>query len=384
MRTIGVVTVARSDYGIYRPVLRALAARGLDIALYVGGAHLVERLGSTVRDVEADGYPIVARVAFLDEQEDSPRAVAEALGRGVVAFADAFDRSRPDVLLLLGDRYEMFAAALAALPLSLPIAHIHGGESTEGLIDEAIRHSITKLSHLHFVATEGYAQRVVQLGEEPWRVLVSGAPALDEVVGFEPLDDAELERLGARVDGETLLVTYHPLTLAGESTMAELDAVLGAVEESGRSAVITYPGSDTRHRGVIEMISAFAERNPRVTVVPSLGSHAYFTMMARAAAMVGNSSSGIIEAASFGLPAVDVGRRQQGRVHERNVIHVAGERRAISDAIAVAVSPEFRRTLAGLANPYGDGRAGPRIAERLAEVELDERLLIKRFHDLGA
>jgi UDP-hydrolysing UDP-N-acetyl-D-glucosamine 2-epimerase len=383
MKTVGVVTVARSDYGIYRPVLRALADRGLDIALYVGGAHLVERLGATVREVEADGYPIAERVPFLDD-DDSPAGTARALGRGVVAFANAFERTRPDVLLVLGDRYEMFAAALAALPLSLPVAHIHGGESTEGIIDEAIRHSTTKLSHLHFAATDEYARRIAQLGEEPWRITVSGAPALDEVVRFEPLSDDELERLGVDLDGDTLLVTYHPLTLAGEDTLEELGDIVGAVEDSGQSVIVTYPGSDTRYGEVIACIEAFVNRQPRATLVPNLGSRAYFTLMSRATAMVGNSSSGIIEAASFGLPVVDVGRRQQGRLRAPNVLHVDGGRTAVRDAIATATSAEFRRTLHGLVNPYGDGNAGPRIAERLADVDLDARLLIKRFNDVGS
>jgi UDP-hydrolysing UDP-N-acetyl-D-glucosamine 2-epimerase len=384
MRTVGVVTVARSDYGIYRPVLRALADRGLDVTLYVGGSHLVERLGETVREVEADGHSIVERVPFLKEDDDSPAGTARALGRGVVAFADAFERSRPDVLLVLGDRYEMFAAALAALPLSLPVAHIHGGESTEGIIDEAIRHSTTKLSHLHFAATDEYARRIAQLGEEPWRITVSGAPALDEVARFQPLTADELERLGVALDGDTLLVTYHPLTLAGEGTLEELDDIIGAVEDSGHSVVFTYPGSDTRYGEVIARIEAFASRHPRATLVPNLGSRAYFTLMLRAIAMVGNSSSGIIEAASFGLPVVDVGRRQQGRLRAPNVIHVAGGRTAVGDAIATATSAEFRRTLDGLVNPYGDGNAGPRIADRLADVDLDAGLLIKRFNDVGS
>lgn len=382
MKTVGVVTVARSDYGIYRPVIRALLEEGLGVGLYVGGTHLVERLGATVREIETDGYPIVARVPFVDEEDDSPAAIARSLGRGTAAFADAFDQSRPDVLLLLGDRWEMFAAALAALPLSVPIAHIHGGELTEGIIDEAIRHAITKISHLHFVANERYAQRVIQLGEEPWRVTVSGAPALDTLVEFEPVDDDELAALGVSVEGDALVVTYHPVTLAGEHTLDELDDVLGAVADSGLCAVVTYPGSDTRHHRVIEHLEDFARYAPHATLVPSLGIRAYFTLMARAAAMVGNSSSGIIEAASFRLPVVDVGVRQQGRIRGANVLHVDAGRDEIAAAIALATSASFRDGLVGLQNPYGDGHAGERIASVLATVEVDERLLRKRFHDL--
>src|SRR5437868_167104 len=205
MRSVGVVTVARSDYGIYRTVLRALERRDdVKVQLYVGGMHLVERFGLTVSEIEEDGFPIAARLDFL-AGGDEPADIAAAIGRAVVAFADAFEHSRPDVLLLLGDRFEMFAGGIAALPLALPLAHIHGGESTEGAIDESIRHSLTKLSHLHFASSDVHARRIVQMGEEPWRVHVTGAPALDSLVGFQPLSDEELAARGVRLRGPTLL-----------------------------------------------------------------------------------------------------------------------------------------------------------------------------------
>lgn len=383
MRRIGVVTVARSDYGIYRPVLRRLAERDdVELELFVGGMHLVERFGSTVSEIERDGFPIAERLDFL-VPDDSPGGIAESMGRGVIAFGQAFSRRRPDLLFVLGDRFEMLAAGMAALPLALPLAHVHGGESTEGAIDEAARHALTKLSHLHFASTEAYARRIVQLGEEPWRVTVSGAPALDELNGFTPLVDEELERLGVRVRGPTLLVTYHPVTLRPERVGAEIEALLGAVIDSGLDAVLTYPNADTRHRDVIRAIEGFAASSERYSVVQSLGSRAYFTLMERAAAMVGNSSSGIIEAASFRLPVVDVGRRQQGRIRAANVVHVEPDRAAIVAGIERAISPEFRRELDGLSNPYGDGHASERIVERVVTVPLDERLLVKRFHDLA-
>ncbi len=382
MRRVGVVTVARSDYGIYRPVLRALERRGdVEVELFVGGMHLLERFGSTVSEIERDGYAIAERVDFLGDG-DSPADVATAIGRGVVAFAQAFDRSRPDILIVLGDRYEMFAAGVAALPLALPLAHIHGGESTEGLIDEAIRHSLTKISHLHFAATEAYAQRIVQLGEEPWRVHVSGAPALDMLADFEPLSSADLAAHGIRLRGPTLLVTYHPVTLAHERTSDEFGALLDAVAGSGFDAVFTFPNADTNHGAILSRLESLPETDGRFTVVRNLGTEAYFTLMSRAAAMVGNSSSGIIEAASFGLPVVDVGIRQRGRTRARNVISADGSADSIRSAITRAVDPKFRRAIAGLANPYGDGHASERIAEIVATSELGEPLLVKRFHDL--
>ena len=381
MRTVGVVTVARSDYGIYRPVLRALARRDdVRVQLYVGGMHLVERFGLTVEEVERDGYPIVERVDFLDS-DDTPAGVAAAIGRGVRAFADAFERSRPDILLLLGDRFEMLAAGVAALPFALPMAHIHGGESTEGLIDEAIRHSLTKMSHLHFVSTGDHARRVVQLGEEPWRVHVTGAPALDALAEFELLSDGELAALGVTLRSPTLLVTYHPVTLAHAQTAEELSAVLEAVHDSGFDAVFTFPNADTSHGEIVERLESLAT-DDRFTVVRNLGTEAYFTLMSHASAMVGNSSSGIIEAASFKLPVVDVGMRQRGRLRPRNVISADGTAASVGAAIRAAVDPAFRRSLDGLVNPYGDGHAGERIAEVLATEELGERLVVKRFHDL--
>jgi UDP-hydrolysing UDP-N-acetyl-D-glucosamine 2-epimerase len=383
VRTVGVVSVARSDYGIYKPVLRALAPRDdLRVALFVGGSHLLERFGNTAGEIQRDGFAIAERVDFLDS-DDSPASIADSLGRGVGAFAAAFDRNRPDILLVLGDRFEMLAAGLAALPLTIPVAHIHGGESTEGAIDEAARHALTKLSHLHFAATAEYGHRIVQLGEEPWRVTVSGAPALDEIAAFTPLTDDALAERGVRLRGPTLLVTYHPVTLEHRETEAQVASVLDAVEASGLDAVFTYPNADTGHGAVIERVEDFAGANDRYTVVKNLGSEAYFTLMSRAAAMVGNSSSGIIEAASFRLPVVDVGIRQRGRLRAANVIHAEADTASITTAIERACSDEFRHALDGLVNPCGDGHAGERIAEILATVPLDEKLLVKRFHDLG-
>jgi UDP-hydrolysing UDP-N-acetyl-D-glucosamine 2-epimerase len=382
VRTIGVVTVARSDYGIYRPVLRQLERRnGVRVQLHVGGMHLLERFGSTVSEIEEDGYTIADRLDFLGPG-DSALDVAEAIGRGVVQFAGAFERSRPDILLLLGDRFEMFAAGVAALPLALPLAHIHGGESTEGLIDEAIRHSLTKLSHVHFAATETYARRIVQLGEEPWRVHLTGAPALDALTDFAPLSEADLAAQGVRLRGPTLLVTYHPVTLASEQTGEQFAALLEAVDDSGLDAVFTFPNADPSHGEIVSRLESLAEHDGRFTLIRNLGAGAYFTLMSQAVAMVGNSSSGIIEAASFRLPVVDVGMRQRGRVRPENVINADADRESIRAAIERAVSDEFRRGLDGLSNPYGDGRAGERIAEVLSTVPLDERLLVKRFNDL--
>lgn len=383
MRTIGVVTVARSDYGIYRPVLRELAGRDdVELRLYVGGMHLAERFGSTVEEVEKDGFSIAERVNFL-VADDSPRAVAESIGRGVIGFAEAFTRSRPDILLVLGDRFEMLAAGVAALPLTIPLAHIHGGELTEGAIDDAMRHAITKLSHLHFVSTQEYAARVRQLGEEDWRVIVSGAPALDALVDFHPLEASALhERFGVSFEQPTLLVTFHPETLEPERTVDHARIVVEAVRDSGICAIFTYPNADAGHQKLVELFEETASSNDCYRIVRNFGQTAYFSVLSLIAAMVGNSSSGLLEAPSFRLPVVNVGSRQRGRVRASNVIDVEARREEIVAAIARATSPEFRRSLEALVNPYGDGRAGERIVDVLATIPLDDRLLTKRFHDL--
>jgi UDP-hydrolysing UDP-N-acetyl-D-glucosamine 2-epimerase len=383
VRTVGVVTVARSDYGIYRPVLRALAARdGLRPVLFVGGSHLLARFGSTVDEIEADDFAIAELVDFLLD-DDSPLSVAVSLGRGVEWFAEAFDRVRPDLLLVLGDRFEMFAAAAAALPLRIPLAHVHGGELTEGALDDSIRHAISKLSHLHFVSTAEHGTRVRQLGEEEWRITVSGAPALDAIRELRPLGAAELRRrFGLVLERPTLLVTFHPETLEPGRSEAHAREVFAAVADSGFDAVFTYPNADAGHRGLSRLVDEVAASDEeRFRIVRSLGSDAYFSVLSRVAAMVGNSSSGILEAASFALPVVNVGSRQDGRLRAANVIDVAPERGAVGEAISRATSDAFRQELAGLGNPYGDGRASGRIADVLATVALDERLLRKRFVD---
>ncbi len=383
MRTIGVVTTSRADFGIYRPLLRAIReAPDLRLHLIVSGSHLSPDLGLTVCEIEAEGFAIGDRVEML-LASDTPEGIATSMGLGVIGFAHSLQRFRPDILVVLGDRFEMHAAALAALPFVLPVAHHGGGEVTEGAIDEALRHSMTKLAHLHFPATEAYARRIVQMGEEPWRVTVSGALSLDNLRHFRPLAPAELEqRVGIPVrERGFLLVTFHPVTLEYQDAGQQTDELLAALAQVGLPAVITLPNADTAGREVRQRVLAFAERQPNVAAVENLGTHAYFTAMSLAAAMVGNSSSGIVEAPSFALPVVNIGTRQGGRLRAANVLDVGYGREEIANALRRAISSDFRQTLQGLANPYGDGNGAARIVARLREVELDARLVRKRFHD---
>jgi UDP-hydrolysing UDP-N-acetyl-D-glucosamine 2-epimerase len=383
MRRIGVVTVARSDYGIYRPILRAMQKdKDLELKLVVGGMHLSPEFGYTVAAIEPDGFEIAARVEML-LSSDSPQGVAKSMGMGVIGFAQAYAHLQLDLLLLLGDRFEMMSAAVAALPFRTPIAHIHGGESTEGAIDEAIRHAITKMSHIHFASTEAYARRIVQMGEEPWRVVVSGAPSLDNL-GDVPLMGPEAleERFRFGLKDPKLLITYHPVTLEHEDTIFHVDELLAALKESGFSLIFTFPNADTRGRIVLDKINSFVRENPRSWVIPSLGLESYFSLMATAVAMVGNSSSGILEAASFKLPVVNIGTRQRGRIHGRNVLDVGYTRAEILEGIRRVTTTEFRESLNGLKNPYGDGNATEKIITKLKTIPLDKKLLLKHFHAL--
>ena len=385
MRTIGVVTVGRSDYGLYVPILRRISEDPeLRLHLIVAGMHLSADFGLTVRAIEADGFAIGDRVEML-LASDTPQAIAKSMGLGVIGFAESYTRLRPDILLVLGDRFEMHAAVLAALPFTLPVAHIHGGELTEGAFDDALRHSITKLSHLHFVAADEYARRIIQMGEEPWRVVVSGSPALDDLGARARLGRQELERrFAVSLDRPPLLVTFHPVTLEHDDTESQVVELLAALDATDLPLVFTQPNADTHGRLIARMIADYAARRPRAWMVHNLGREGYASMMVCAAAMVGNSSSGLVEAPSLEVPVVNVGTRQQGRIRARNVIDAGHGREEIIAGIRQATTPEFRASLAGLVNPYGNGRAAEVIVGRLKEIGLDRRLITKRFADAPA
>jgi len=380
------VTVARSDYGIYLPLLRKIQSDpDLHLYLIVAGMHLSPEFGLTVEAIEADGFDIGDRVEML-LSSDTPQGIAKSMGLGTIGFAQAYARFRPDILVVLGDRFEMHAAALAALPFKIPVAHIHGGEITQGAIDDALRHSMTKLSHLHFVSTQEYARRVIRMGEEPWRVVVSGAPSLDNLRVIRLLACEELAaRFNLRL-GETpfLLVTFHPVTLEYERTEWQVAELLAALEACNLPVVFTMPNADTGGRTIAHKIEEFITTHPSAQAVDNLGTQGYFSAMALAAAMVGNSSSGIVEAASFELPVVNTGSRQCGRVRGANVIDVGYERASILDGLQRALDPEYRAKLSGMRNPYDAGVASEKIVEGVRDVQLDDELVMKRFHEVEA
>jgi UDP-hydrolysing UDP-N-acetyl-D-glucosamine 2-epimerase len=381
-RRIGIVSVARSDYGIYRPLLTQIRAdSALECSLYVASAHLSPEFGCTVKEIERDGFPIAARLETL-LSGDSPEVIAHSMARGVQLFGTLYARERPDILVVLGDRFDMYVSALAALPFNIPVAHIHGGEVTTGAIDDALRHSLTKISHLHFTATDEYARRVRQLGEEDWRISVSGALSLDNLEYVKLLDRSEIaQQFGLRLPSDFLLVTLHPVTLSVQDTSFHITELLAALRVAAMPVVFTLPNADSGNRVVVQYIREFVGKHENACLVGSLGTQGYFSLMNLARAMVGNSSSGIIEAPSFRLPVVNVGCRQDGRTRGRNVIDCDYQSDEITNALRHALSHEFKAQLCSSTNPYKSGVASTVILERLKSVELNSRLLMKKFVD---
>jgi UDP-hydrolysing UDP-N-acetyl-D-glucosamine 2-epimerase len=379
---IAVVTTSRADYGIYRPLLKRLAADArFDLTVIAAGSHLVREHGYSIAAIEEDGFAIGDRVELL-LASDTAEATALAMGLAIQGYARALARLAPDIVVVLGDRFEMHAAAVAASPFPIGIAHIHGGELSFGAIDDSWRHSITKLAHIHFVTTADYARRVAQLGEEDWRIHNVGALGLDNLDVTAPLSRQALEaRLGLLLDPAPVVVTYHPTTRnpAQDAAAAPLLAALDTVD---RPIVITAPNADPGNRALRKAYADFAARRPRTALIDNLGVAGYFGLMGCAAAMAGNSSSGLIEAPSFGLPAVNIGERQDGRVRGANVIDCPNDAAAIAAALGKALDPAFRRSIADLPNPYrGANAAAPQIVDRLATAPRGRDLLNKRFVD---
>lgn len=384
LRQIAVVSVGRSDFGLYESVLEAIDSDpALELRLMVTGAHFGREWGPTVREIEAKGIAYERGLEMM-LNAGSEQSVSKSLGVGVLSFAQSFAARRPDILAVLGDRMEMLCPVVAAVPYNIPVAHFFGGKVTEGAVDELVRHAITKMSHLHFVSCEAYADRVLQMGEEAWRVFNFGMSGLDRIKKHRPAERrAVCARLGLDPERAFLLVTFHPVTLELQDRHTQIACLLAALESHDLQLVITYPNADPGNEDIVAAIEKYAERNAnRVQLLRNAGSAHYMDLMTHAAAMVGNSSSGIAEASSFELPVVNIGSRQDGAVRARNIIDVGYESQAIARAIGRAIEPGFRAGLLGMQNPYGDGTAGARIVEVLRTVRLDDKLLRKKFVDL--
>jgi UDP-N-acetylglucosamine 2-epimerase (non-hydrolysing)/GDP/UDP-N,N'-diacetylbacillosamine 2-epimerase (hydrolysing) len=380
-RRVAVLTGTRAEYGLLKSSMEAIRAReGLALQVVATGMHLSPRHGRTIEEIRGDGFD-VDREVLMQLDGDTGRAMAKSLGIGTSGLAEAFAGLDPDVVLLLGDRDEALAGALAASHMNVPVAHVHGGDSMHGaIIDDSIRHAITKFAHLHFPVSELSAERVRRLGEEPWRVTTVGAPGLDDVLAGAYDDPGSvLDRYDLDPDRPLLLVVQHPVTTRPDRAGEEMAATLDAVESFDAGAVVIYPNSDAGGDRMIAEIES-REFGEGVRTFRSLPRREYLGLMAAADAMVGNSSSGIIEAPSFDLPVVDVGPRQEGRERAANTVSVPHEADAIREAVERCLTDgAFRERARDCENPYDYGGAGERICERLAEVDLGEELLRKRL-----
>lgn len=382
-RRIAVVTTTRADYGLLRYIIAALAEdRRATVQVVVGGAHLERRFGSTVREIVADAMPIAARVRF-DTSADDGAAAGAAMGRALAGFSAAFRKLRPEVVLLLGDRSEILAAAAAATLSGAVVAHLNGGEVTQGSLDESWRHAITKIAHLHFPSTAAFARRIRMMGEDPWRIHVVGSSGVEAIRRERLLTRAELERsIGYELRAPLAVATYHSVTNDPTATEREITALTGALAKSELGTIIfTGVNADPGGRAVARLIARAAKADPRIVLVASLGSRRYLSLLRAADVMLGNSSSGLLEAPSFGLPAINIGRRQEGRLRGANVIDVPGDARAIGAALDRALRPSFRARLRSRRNPYGDGRTSGRVRAWLLGPLDVERLRAKRFAD---
>jgi GDP/UDP-N,N'-diacetylbacillosamine 2-epimerase (hydrolysing) len=383
MRKICVVTGSRAEYGLLRWVIGGIRQSDrLQLQLVVTGSHLSPVFGHTYREIEADGFQIERRIDML-LASDTAVGITKSMGLALVGFADAFEQLAPDVVVVLGDRYEILCAATAALMATIPVAHLHGGETSEGAYDEMLRHAITKMSHLHFVAAEPYRRRVVQMGEDPGRVFVVGGLGVDVVTRLPLLGRAEVEAaIGVPFLERNLLITFHPVTLGQVPSAHQVAELLAALEPLVDTRLIfTMPNADAGGRELWTMVQQFAERHANAIVVESLGQLRYLSCVAQVDAVVGNSSSGLTEVPSMRKATINIGERQRGRLRAESVIDCSPDRLAIGEALRRACSPEFGAVLSNVRNPYGDGGASEKIVATLRDHPLGRRMS-KSFHDL--
>jgi UDP-N-acetylglucosamine 2-epimerase (non-hydrolysing)/GDP/UDP-N,N'-diacetylbacillosamine 2-epimerase (hydrolysing) len=381
-RRIAVVTSSRADYShLYWPLKDLAAHPDVDLQLIAMASHLSPAFGETIREIEKDGFALAGRIECL-LSSDSDVGMAKTIGVAVQSLADLLGSLRPDLLLLIADRYEMLAPASVALALRIPIAHIEGGEVSEGAIDDAVRNALTKMSHIHFTSTEQARRRVIAMGEEDWRVHRAGAPSLDHLRRSRLLQRAELEaKLQLDLSEPPIIVAYHPVTLRRDTT-EEADALFSSLEDVTGTVLFCYPNADAGSHSLIGRTRAFLDRRKAGHVFTNLDAVTYWSLLRHALMLVGNSSSGIMETASFALPTVNVGIRQKGRERARNVLDADANSSSILQKMAIARSEAFRASLAGMENPYGDGHAAERIVRVLTDAPLGDRLLIKRACEL--
>ena len=383
MRKICVVSGSRADYDLLRGVMEKIQkSPALELQLAVTGAHLSPEFGLTEKIIEADGFCIGRKVEMLISA-DTSTSVSKSIGLGIIGFADALADFKPDLILVLGDRYEIFSAVVAAMIARVPIAHLHGGERTEGAFDESIRHSITKMAHLHFVASDEYRNRVIQLGEDPKRVFNVGGLGVDNILQAKLLSREELENaLNFNLLNRNLLITFHPTTLETNTSSNQIDELLAALATlEGIGLVFTMPNADTDSRILFDKIKDFCAKKHHARAFTSLGQTKYFSCIYHFDGVIGNSSSGLTEVPSFKKGTINIGDRQRGRTLAASVINCAPERSSIVDALQQLLSPDFTKKIRKVKNPYGSGGASAAIVAIL-EREPMNNLTKKKFFDI--
>ncbi len=380
MRKILLVTDTRAEYGILKNTLRKIdASDKLELCMVVTGSHLLEKYGYTIREIEEDGFKVTARIETPAESNENRRIPME-MGSLIMRLTEVFDEVKPDVLLVFGDRYEMLAAAVTAVGMHIPIAHISGGEVTEGAMDEQIRHAITKMAHIHFPGASVYAENIKRMGEEDWRVFDVGDPGIENIKNLELWDKESLEEnLDIEITDKTLLVTYHPVTLERDALEWQMDNLIAALRMHKGTKIITYPNSDDGSELIIRKLKDYAKQDSEVCLVQSLGIVRYLSVMKCCGAVVGNSSSAIVEAPFLRVPAVNIGNRQKGRLMAESIICCENEQDSISGAIKKALSEEYRKTVANSKSLYGEGNTSDEIVNVLETIELNDKLLKKKL-----
>ena len=383
-RRIAVVTTSRADYShLYWPLRLLKEDPRVELRLMVMGAHLSPEFGTTIHEIEKDGFAIAARIECL-LSSDSDVGTAKTIGLATLSLADVLGEMRPDILLLIADRYEMLAPAAVALALRIPIAHIEGGEISEGAIDDAVRNALTKMAHLHFTSTFAARDRIISMGEEPWRATRAGAPSLDHLRKSNLLSREEVAaKLSVPLEGSAMVIAYHPVTLAMD-TLEEADELFAALGSVNSQLIFCYPNADAGSRALIERTTAFLAKRGNGKLFVNLDAVTYWSLLRQAQVFLGNSSSGIMETASFAVPTVNIGERQRGRERAANVIDAPANREAVLSAIALARSSKFRESLRGMTNPYGDGTASEKIVDVLTSAPLGRELLAKKAWRLKA
>ncbi len=386
MKRIGIMTGTRAEYGLLKSLMQEINKdNDLELYLIVSGMHLSPEFGMTYKEIEEDGFQINAKVEML-LSSDSPAGISKSIGLGVIGFADEFQRADLDMLILLGDRYEALSAAICALVMRIPIAHLHGGELTEGAIDEGIRHSITKMSYLHFTSTEQYRNRVIQLGENPERVFYVGALGVENIKKINLMTKEELERsIHFEIDENTVIVTYHPVTLENNTVEEQFLNLLEVLDRNPKIRMIfTKANADTNGRIVNELIDKYAAQNSeRACAFVSLGQKRYLSALKYCRIVIGNSSSGIIEAPSFGKPIINIGDRQKGRICADSVINCGYTQQEIQQAMETALTEEFENKASNCRNPYEKENTAANIISVIKDYLLNDKIKLKKgFYDI--